>query len=145
MAEEQANEWQRVETVLEEARVIAVLGAHVRPHKPAFYVPDYMYDQAYRIVPVNPNFVGREAWGERFQLTLAGLEEAVDVVNVFRRSELVPGHVEDILAMRPPPRWVWMQLGVRNEGAAARLAEAGIAVIQDRCLLADHRRWSEER
>lgn len=123
------------------ARVIAVLGAHVRQHKPAFYVPDYMAGAGYRILPVNPTFEGRAAWGEPFRRLLVEIEEPVDVVNIFRRSELLAGHLEDILRMRPKPRWVWTQLGVRDDAFAAALERAGIEVIQDRCLLADHRRW----
>lgn len=132
-----------VEEVLEGARVIAVLGAHVEEYKPAFYVPDYMHGQGYRILPVNPTFPSEQRWGESFRRLLAEIEEPVDVVNVFRRSAAVPEHVEDILAMTPRPRWVWLQLGVHSDLAAAQLEEAGITVVQDRCLLADHRRWKE--
>ena len=137
--------WAEVETVLREAKVIAVLGAHVREHKPAFYVPDYMHGQGYRILPVNPAFVGQERWGEPFRPGLTALDTEVDVVNIFRPSEAVADHVDEILAMTPLPRWVWMQLGVRSEPAAARLEAAGLRVIQDRCLLADHQRWTSQR
>lgn len=142
---ERSGVWSRVEEVLEGARVIAVLGAHVREHKPAFYVPDYMYRQGYRILPVNPSFAGKTAWAEPFRRLLGDLQDAVDVVNVFRRSELVPDHVEEILGMTPRPRWVWMQLGVMHDGAAEELARAGISVIQNRCMLADHQRWKDRR
>jgi predicted CoA-binding protein len=133
--------WDRVCEVLEEARVIAVVGAHLREHKPAFYVPDYMHGQGYGILPVNPAFVGSSAWGEPFRASLSELGRPVDVVNLFRRSAAVPEHLEDILGLAPRPRWVWMQLGVRHDETARRLEEAGISVIQDRCLLADHQRW----
>ncbi len=142
---EASEVWRRAEEVLEQTRVIAVLGAHVREHKPAFYVPDYMHSQGYRILPVNPAFVGANRWGEPFRSTLGDLEEAIDVVNVFRRSAAVPDHIEDILGMRPLPRWVWLQLGVVNSAAATDLERAGITVIQDRCMLADHQRWREPR
>jgi predicted CoA-binding protein len=121
---------------------VAVLGAHTSPEKPAFYVPDYLAGQGYRIVPVNPAFAGkREAWGEPFRARLDEIAEPVDIVDVFRRSEAVIDHVDEILAMQPLPRLVWLQSGIRNDDAAARLRAAGIDVVQDRCTLADHRRF----
>ena len=128
-----------VRRVLVEARTVAVLGAHVAPAKPAHYVPDYLYGQGYRSLPVNPVFAGETLWGERVRGTLAELRQPVDVVDVFRRGELIPAHVADVLAMEPGPKLVWLQLGVRNDDAAAELLAAGIEVIQDRCMLADHR------
>ncbi len=130
-----------VRRVLEEARTVAVLGAHIEPAKPAHYVPDYLHTQGYRILPVNPVFAGRTLWGEPARSTLAELAEPVDVVDVFRRSDKVPGHVADVLAMEPRPKVVWLQLGVRNAAAARELLAAGIDVVQDRCMLADHRRF----
>lgn len=129
-----------VRGVLETARAIAVLGAHVDPAKPAFYVPDYLHGRGYRILPVNPRFAGRRQWDEPFRLRLPELDVPVDVVDVFRRSEHLPGHIEDLLAMAPRPRVVWLQLGIRHATVAARLVAAGIDVVQDRCMLADHRR-----
>ena len=128
-----------IRRVLKEARTVAVLGAHQAPAKPAHYVPDYLHGQGYRILPVNPVFAGQTLWGETVRSTLAELGEPVDVVDVFRRSELVPMHTADILAMEPPPKLVWLQLGVRNDEAARELQAAGIEVIQDHCMLADHR------
>jgi len=139
---EQPDVWRTVEEILAKARVVAVLGAHVVEHKPAFYVPDYMFQKGYRVFPVNPVFDGRELWGEIFRSYLADLDEPVDVVDVFRNSAAVPEHLDDILAMQPYPRVVWMQLGVRNAGVAERLTGEGIVVIEDRCLLAEHRRWA---
>lgn len=125
--------------VLATARTIAVLGAHVEPAKPAFYVPDYLAAQGYRILPVNPSFAGRSQWGEPFRRTLAEIGEPVDLVDVFRRAEHLPGHLDDLLAMDPRPRTVWLQLGIRHPAFAARLVAAGIDVVQDRCAMADHR------
>jgi uncharacterized protein len=126
-------------TVLTRARTIAVLGAHDQPSRPAFYVPDYLHDQGYRILPVNPGLAGRTLWGEPVRASLRDLGEPVDVVDVFRRSELLPGHLDEILAMRPRPGLVWLQLGIRNDAFADALRREGIEVIQDRCTLADHR------
>jgi hypothetical protein len=126
--------------ILAEARTIAVLGAHVDELRPAFYVPDYLYAQGYRVLPVNPVLAGQTRWNEPFQSRLDAIDEPVDVVDVFRRSDLVEGHVEEILAMRYRPRVVWMQLGVSSRAASTRLIDAGIDVVEDRCTLADHRR-----
>ena len=128
-----------VRQVLVEARTVAVLGAHTTPQKPAYYVPDYLHSQGYRILPVNPVFAGQTLWGEPMQEALADLEQPVDVVDVFRRGDQVPQHLADILAMRPLPKLVWLQLGIRNDEVAKELLAAGIEVVQDRCTLADHR------
>jgi hypothetical protein len=88
---------------------------------------------------VNPTFSGRTVWGAPFRDGLAELEEPVDMVDVFRRAEHLPGHLADILAMTPRPGVVWLQLGIRHDAFAARLAQAGIDVVQDRCTMADHR------
>jgi uncharacterized protein len=129
-----------IESALRGARTIAVLGAHEQPSRPAFYVPDYLREQGYRILPVNPQLAGKILWGEAVRATLAELKEAIDIVDVFRRPELLPEHLTDILAMEPRPRIVWLQLGIRNDAFARAVQGAGIDVVQDRCTLADHRR-----
>ena len=79
-------------------------------------------------------------FGERVRATLAEIGEPIDIVDVFRRAQDIPGHVEDILAMKPRPKVVWFQLGIKNDDAAKILEAAGIEVIQNRCTLADHQR-----
>src|SRR6185369_13573988 len=106
------------------------LGAHREPEKAAFYVPDYLHDEGYRIIGVNPTFAGGELFGEPVRSTLAEIAEPVDLVDVFRRSDRIPQHVEDILAMRPRPKVVWLQLGIKHEDAARTLEAAGITVVQ---------------
>lgn len=131
----------QMRAVLQGARTVAVLGAHPTRWRPAFYVPEYLHGRGYRILPVNPRFAGKglELWGEPVRATLAELGEPVDIVDVFRAGDKVPEHLDDILAMDPPPRLVWLQLGIRNDAVGARLAEAGIDFVQDRCTLADHK------
>jgi predicted CoA-binding protein len=126
--------------ILTSSPTIAVLGVHREPEKAAFYVPDYLHDEGYRIIGVNPVFHGQELFGETVRKTLAEIAEPVDLVDVFRRSELIPEHVEDILAMAPRPKVVWFQLGIRNDDSAKILEAAGITVVQNRCTLADHQR-----
>jgi uncharacterized protein len=130
----------RLREILSTSPTIAVLGIHREPEKAAFYVPEYLHDEGYRIIGVNPQFEGVELFGEPVHETLSEITEPVDLVDVFRRSELIPLHVEDILAMKPRPRVVWFQLGIKNEEVARILEAAGITVIQNRCTLADHQR-----
>ena len=128
-----------VKPVLETARTIAVLGVSSNPDKPAHYVPLYATQHGYRVIPVNLLLAGQNLFGEPVRSSLAEIGEAVDIVDVFRRAELLPDHLGDILAMNPRPKLVWLQLGIRNDDFARKLLEAGIEVVQDRCLLADHR------
>jgi uncharacterized protein len=130
--------------ILREARTVAVLGAKVGAAQPAFYVPAYLHARGYRILPVNPVLAGQTVFGETVVGTLADLRERVDVIDVFRRPEYLPGHAHEILALSWRPRAVWFQLGIRHDGAAAQLARAGIDVVQDRCMMPEHRRLLRE-
>jgi predicted CoA-binding protein len=130
----------RLREILTTSPTIAVLGIHHEPEKAAFYVPEYLHDEGYRIIGVNPQLQGQELFGEPVRGTLAEIAEPVDLVDVFRRAELIPQHVEDILAMKPRPKVVWLQLGIKNDDVARILEAAGITVVQNRCTLADHQR-----
>ncbi len=129
-----------VRPLLVAARTVAVLGAHPDPVRPAHYVPAYLHARGYRILPINPTRVGQEMFGQTTVASLTDLSEPVDLVDVFRRSEAVAHHTDEILAMDPLPRVVWLQLGIRNDAVATALRARGITVVQDRCTLADHRR-----
>ncbi|WP_337868411.1 CoA-binding protein [Meiothermus sp.] len=119
------------------ARTIAVLGAHPNPNKAAFYVPDYLGRKGYRLFPVNPVYAGQELWGQTVVRKLTDLGEPIDIVDVFRRSEALPDHLEEILAARP--KLVWLQSGILNDSFAETLRQAGIQVVQNRCLMVVHR------
>jgi len=123
---------------LARARCIAVLGAHVDAEKPAHYVPDYLHRKGYRILPANPVYASRTLWGEPVRASLAEISEPVDILDVFRRSAQVADHTDEILALRPG--LVWLQSGIRNDTVARTLEDAGIPVVQDRCLMVEHRR-----
>ncbi|MCA9838157.1 MAG: CoA-binding protein [Trueperaceae bacterium] len=127
-----------VKRVLRQNKTIAVLGAHTKEAKAAYYVPKYMLGAGYEIYPVNPAYAGQDLFGKRVLEKLEHLSTPIDIVNVFRRSEALPEHLDDILAMRPLPKYVWFQLGIINNDVAKKLSDAGIDVIQDRCMLADH-------
>ena len=130
----------QIREILMGSPTVAVVGINDQPDKAAFYVPEYLKGEGYRIYGVNPKLAGQTLFDNPVRATLAELTEPINLVNVFRRSEQVGDHVEDILAMKPRPRVVWMQLGIRNEDAAKVLEAAGITVVQNRCTLADHQR-----
>ena len=119
--------------ILADTKRIAVLGIKTEAQRgqPAFYVPEYMAEAGYDIVPVPvfyPDAV--EILGEPVYRTLAEIPEPVDMVNIFRRPRDIPPHLPDILASKP--RVVWMQQGISHEAVAEALARAGIKVVQDR-------------
>ena len=121
-----------------ETRRIAVLGIKIDPEKPGHFVPAYAQRAGFEIVPVPVYYPEvTEILGERVYRTVFSIPGKVDMVNVFRRSSDVPPHLDDILAKKP--KSVWMQLGIRNDGAAEILARAGIDVVQDRCLMVELR------
>jgi len=108
------------------------------PAADAYRVPLYLQRHGHRILPVNPKL--DRVLGERAFDSLLEIDSPVDLVNLFRAPDHVPGHVEEILAMQPRPRAVWLQLGIVHDGAAARLRAEGLAVVQDRCIMVEHRR-----
>ncbi|MBW2233158.1 MAG: CoA-binding protein [Deltaproteobacteria bacterium] len=127
--------------ILNESHTIAVVGIKDRPGEDAYRIPRYMQDHGYRIVPVNPKLnavLGEDAYASLTDVDAAGIE--IDLVNLFRASDHVAAHVEEIVALAIRPQAVWMQLGIHHGPSAARLREAGIRVVQDRCIMVDHRR-----
>ena len=117
--------------ILESMRTIAVVGASPRRERPSHRVMAYLQRRGYRTIPVNPNAVGAEINGERVYASLAEVPEPVDMVDVFRRTEAAGGVVEDAIAVGA--KAVWMQLGVRDDAAAARAEVAGLKVVMNRC------------
>jgi hypothetical protein len=124
--------------VLACCRTIAVVGIKAGEADDAFRVPRYMQSHGYRIVPVSPKLAS--VLGECCAPSLAELPAPVDLVNLFRAPQHLPAHVDEILALRPLPRAVWLQRGIRHDECAARLRAAGILVVQDRCLMVEHAR-----
>jgi len=116
---------------------IAVVGCSSTPGKDAHDVPAYLRQQGYEVVPINP--YAEEIFGRTASDSLADVEEAVDVVNVFRPSEEVSGIVDDAVD-RDDVRVIWMQLGISDPAAARRAEAAGKTVIQDRCMRIEHGR-----
>ena len=128
------------ENLLRESKTIAVVGLSGRRSRPSYGVSEYMQSQGYRIIPVNPNEA--EILGEKSWPTLDEVPERIDIVDIFRRSELVPEIVD--AAIRIGARGIWMQEGVLNEEAAATARAAGLEVVMDRCILKDHRKMLDK-
>ncbi len=130
---------QAISELLARVRTVAVLGIKTADSgAPAFYVPEFAQRVGLKIHPVPVYYPDvTEILGEPVTRTLREIDDRVDLVNVFRRAQDIPQHVDDILAARP--RAVWFQLGIRNDAVAEELARNGIDVVQDRCLMVELR------
>ncbi|KYF80964.1 CoA-binding protein [Sorangium sp. So ce388] len=131
----------RVAELVRAARRVAVLGikTEAQADQPAFYVPSYLKSAGVEVIPVPVYYPDvKTILGQQVYRRVADVPGPIDIVDVFRRSQDVAAHLDDLLAARP--RAVWLQSGIRNDQVAERLVEAGILVVQDRCLMVDHRR-----
>jgi len=126
--------------ILRQTRTIAILGASDQPARAGCYVATYLHGQGYDVVGISPRLAGQRFCGRPALASLAALPGPIDLVDVFRRSEELAAHLPELLALRPLPRVVWLQLGVVDEAFAAALESAGVEVVRDRCTLAEHRR-----
>lgn len=120
--------------LLATTRTIAVVGMSNRPDRPSYAVASVMQKGGFRIIPVNPQYAGTTILGEPCVASLADITATVDIVDCFRRSDDMVGVATDAAAMRPLPRVLWMQLGVASDDAAKIARDAGIDVVQNRCL-----------
>jgi hypothetical protein len=131
-----------IREVVKSSKRVAVLGIKTEQHsgQPAFYVPEYLAQAGVDVVPVPVYYPDvTHILGKPVFRRLVDIPGELDLVDVFRRPQDIDQHVEDILAKKP--KAVWFQSGIRNDAAAERLARAGIKVVQDRCLMVDHRRY----
>ena len=129
-----------IRDLLKGTKRIAVLGIKPETHagQPAFYVAQYMASAGYEIIPVPVYYPDvTEIMGKPVYRDLRDVPADIDMVNVFRRSEDIPKHTDEIIAARP--KSVWFQLGIRNDDVAEKLAAAGIKVVQNLCLMVEHR------
>ena len=129
-----------IRDLLRDTKTIAVLGIKPESHRsqPAFYVSEYMANAGYEIIPVPVYYPElTQILGKPVYRDLKDIPGDIDLLNVFRRSEDIPKHTEEILSKKP--KAVWFQLGIRNDQVAKHLTEAGIKVVQDLCLMVEHR------
>jgi uncharacterized protein len=124
-----ANE--EIARILRESRIIALVGASRNPLRPSHEVMAYLQRRGYRVIPVNPGLAGQTLLGETVRPRLSEIDEEIDMVDIFRRSEAVPPIVDEAIAKGA--KFVWMQIGVRHDAAAAKAEAAGLAVIMNRC------------
>ena len=126
-----------IEELLRKARTIAIVGLSDKIERDSYQVAEYLQQQGYRIIPVNPRC--SEILGEKCYSSLTEVPVPVDIVDVFRRPDVIAGLAEETLALPTRPQGFWMQIGIVNNAAAARMVEAGLTVVQSKCIKVLHR------
>ena len=130
--------------IFDAVRSIAIVGASANEVRPSFFVTKYLIDKGYTVFPINPGHAGKEILGRMTYGRLADVPEPIDMVDIFRASDAVPGIVEEALALDPLPKAVWMQLTVRHDEAARKAEAAGIKVVMNRCPKIEYARLARE-
>ncbi len=130
--------------ILNEVRSIAIVGASANDVRPSYFVMKYMLDKGYEVLPVNPGQAGKDILGRAVYASLGALPQSVDMIDIFRASSAVPAITDEIFALPWRPKVVWMQLTVRHDESAARLEQAGIRVVMNRCPKIEYARLSGE-
>jgi uncharacterized protein len=126
--------------ILLTVKTIAVVGASDKESRPSYGVFKFLLSRGYNVIGVNPNLEGRRVLGASFYKTLGDVPERIDMVDIFRNSEAAGEAADEALALNPKPKVIWMQLGVRNEEAAARARALGVKVVMNRCPAIEYKR-----
>jgi len=129
-----------IKEILESCNTVAVIGIKNKESRPAYFVPKYLKEKGYKIIPINPRL--DEVLGEKAYKDLTQVKEPVDIVDVFRAPDRIMPHAEEALKVKP--KVFWMQLGIENRQAAEMLAKAGIKVVMNRCMLTERSRLIKE-
>ncbi len=122
-----------IRSILDEVKTIAVVGASANRVRPSYFVLTYLLSKGYDAIPVNPGRAGKPIAGAMTYASMADIDRPIDMVDIFRNSEAAAGVVHEALELDPLPKVIWMQLGVRNDEAAALAEAAGVRVVMDRC------------
>ena len=130
--------------ILNTVKTIAMVGISPKDNRPSYFAFKYLLERGYRMIPVNPGQAGKVILGQKVYAKLSDIPEPVDMVDIFRASAFAPSIVEEALALKPRPQVIWMQLGVRNDAAAAKAEAAGIKVVMNRCPKIEYGRLSSE-
>jgi uncharacterized protein len=131
-----------IRDILVSSRVFAFVGASPTTSRPSYFAMKYLLSKGYRVIPVNPGHAGKEILGQRIYPSLAGIEEPVDVVDMFRTPDAAPQTARDAIAIGA--KVLWMQLGVRNDEAGQLAEDAGLKVVMNRCPKIEYGRLSGE-
>jgi uncharacterized protein len=130
--------------ILNTVKTIAMVGVSPKDSRPSYFAFKYLLERGYHMIPVNPGLADKDLLGQKAYARLADIPEPVDMVDIFRASPFVLPIVEEALKMQPRPRVVWMQLGIRNDAAAALAERNGIKVVMNRCPKIEYGRLSSE-
>src|SRR5205814_4253007 len=130
--------------ILNTVKTIAMVGASAKDNRPSYFAFKYLLERGYRMIPVNPGLAPKDLLGQRIYARLSDIPEPVDMVDVFRAPQYALPIVEEALTLEPRPRVIWMQLGVRNDEAAATAEAAGLKVVMNRCPKIEYGRLSSE-
>ena len=133
-----------IREILRDCKTFAMVGASTNTQRPSYFAGQYMTKKGYRVIPVNPGAAGKTLFGEQIQPSLAAIQDPVDLVQVFRRAELIPEVLDAVLVMDPLPKVFWLQLGIVNHECAAKAEAAGMTVIMNRCPKIEYGRLSGE-
>lgn len=133
-----------IRAILNSAKTVAMVGASPLNVRPSYFVFKYLTERGYDVIPINPGQVGNSLLGKPFVASLKDIDRPIDMVDVFRGSAHVMPVVDEVLALSPLPKVIWMQIGVRNDEAAAKAEAAGIKVVMDRCPKIEYGRLSSE-
>ena len=131
---------QHLRNVLKRTKRIAVVGVSMNEVRPSYYVARYLDLKGYTVVPVNPGHAGKTLFGQTVHASLRDIDEPVDMVDIFRRSEAVPPIVDEALQVFPNLQTIWMQIGVEHAEAAAKARARGVDVIMNRCPKIEYQR-----
>ncbi len=140
-----AYEEDYIRRVLTEVKTIALLGASPNPARPSHGVMRFLLSKGYTVFPVNPGQEGKEILGQQVYAKLADIPEPIDMVDVFRAAENLPAIVEEVILLSPRPKFIWGQLSVRHDDAAAKAEAYGIEVVMDRCPAIEYPRLNIRR
>jgi len=130
--------------ILNTVKTIAMVGVSANTSRPSYFAFKYLLERGYRMIPVNPGLAGQDLLGRKVFATLLDIDEPVDMVDIFRPPRYARAIVEEALRMKPRPRVVWMQLGIRDEEAAQLAEENGLKVVMNRCPKIEYGRLSAE-
>jgi uncharacterized protein len=130
--------------ILNTVKSIAMVGISPKDNRPSYFAFKYLLERGYRMIPVNPGQAGKEILGQKVYARLADIPEPVDMVDIFRAPQYAVPIVAEALTLAPRPQVIWMQLGVRNDAAAATAEAAGLKVVMNRCPKIEYGRLSSE-